>query len=148
MRLAKEQAEVGSSLFAQPRMGSAVPMETPQQPGSADASTFLGDQVEISPEERMLTAIARLEDELGTTDTTTLGDHLALLRRWYYRPEKQRHGVLMQQERGAWPVRKLVRAAARLAAPEPPQENSVPEEPESQIGPEATNTHDAVSERA
>lgn len=119
VRLAKEQAEVGSSLFAQPRMLAAVPIgSTPAEGGSAAQE---GAEVTISPEERMLAAITRLEEAPGAVDVATLGDYLAMLRRWYYRPEKQRIGVLMRPERDAWPVRKLVRAAAKLASPEPPQ---------------------------
>ena len=102
VRLAKEQSAVGSSLFAQPMMLAPVPLDgvTPE----ADAPA--------SAEERMLATIAHLEDETGAADTTELGDHLALLRRWYYRPEKQRAGAAFFRE--AWPVRRMVRAAAKL----------------------------------
>ncbi|GAA3759712.1 excinuclease ABC subunit C [Terriglobus aquaticus] len=118
VRLAKEQVEVGSSLFAQPRMMAAVALDAPGQHSEA-SSANAANAAELSPEERMLAVIAKLEDTAGASDTATLGDHLAMLRRWYYRPEKQRAGVLFQPERDAWPVRKLVRAAAKLAAPEP-----------------------------
>ncbi len=113
VRLAKEQSEVGSSLFAQPRMVHAV---TEKDPPSAVH--------EVSPEERMLQGISKLEGNSGAQDMATLGDHLALLRRWYYRPEKQRAGVLFQRERDAWPVRKMVRAAAKLAIPVSPNEGT------------------------
>ena len=72
------------------------------------------------PEQRLAAVIERLEDAPGAQDAATLGDHLALLRRWYYRPEKQRSGTLFQRERDAWPLRRMVYAAAKLAAPEPP----------------------------
>lgn len=106
VRLAKEQEEVGSSLFAQPMMLAPVALGAP----AADSA---------GPEERMLAAIARLEDGPGYSSTTELGDHLALLRRWYYRPEKQRGGAAFFRERDAWPVRQMVRAAAKLLAPAP-----------------------------
>ena len=109
VRLAKEQNEVGSSLFAQPMMLAAVPLD-----GGAEAAA---PAVAESAEERMLAAIARLEDGGAAADTTELGDHLALLRRWYYRPEKHRAGVAFFRERDAWPIRRMVRAAAKLAAP-------------------------------
>lgn len=126
VRLAKEQNEVGSSLFAQPMMLAAVPL--------GDGATPAEAAVAVSPEERMLTAIAKLEDGPGSGDTTELGDHLALLRRWYYRPEKQRGGVVFFHERDAWPVRKMVRAAAKLAAP--PQPESVTAMPPNETGKE------------
>lgn len=118
VRLAKEQNEVGSSLFAQPMMISAVPLEA--EPGTASAT------IAESAEERLLAAIARLEDGGAAGDTTELGDYLAMLRRWYYRPEKQREGAAFFRERDAWPVRRMVRAAAKLAAPPPATETPVP----------------------
>ena len=116
VRLAKEQHEVGSSLFAQPMMLAAVSMG-----GSAAADEAASNE---SPEERLLAAIAKLEDESPSSDTTRLGDHLALLRRGYYRPEKQRSGAVFFQERDAWPIRRMVRSAAKLAQPA-----AQPEEP-------------------
>lgn len=106
VRLAKEQEEVGSSLFAQPMMLAPVSL------GESTADT-------AGPNERMLAAIARLEDGPGYSSTTELGDHLALLRRWYYRPEKQRGGAAFFRERDAWPIRQMVRAAAKLLTPAP-----------------------------
>ena len=119
VRLAKEQAEVGSSLFAQPRMHAAVALDADKGNTATAETSSENGTLEVSPEERMLAAIARLEDGPGATDMSVLGDHLAMLRRWYYRPEKQRLGVLLRSERDTWPVRKLVRAAAKLAMPEP-----------------------------
>jgi hypothetical protein len=103
VRLAKEQAEVGSSLFAQPMMLAAVPSDGSSSGGSA--------------EERMLASITRLFDGGGARDMAEFGDQLSLLKRWYYRPEKQRVGAIFFPVRGEWPVRKLVRAAAKLVAP-------------------------------
>ncbi|MGI4755562.1 MAG: hypothetical protein ACRYGF_01795 [Janthinobacterium lividum] len=118
VRLAKEQTQVGSSLFAQPMMLAAVPL-----PGESTSEPIGNDVVmEASPEERMLAAIARLQDGSGSPDTNTLGDHLALLRRWYYRPEKQRSGTAFFHDGDAWPVRRMVRAAAKLAAPPTPED--------------------------
>lgn len=118
VRLAKEQNEVGSSLFAQPMMISAVPLGAE----SGAASSAIAE----SAEERLLAAIARLETGSPAKDTTELGDHLALLRRWYYRPEKQRAGQAFFRERDAWPVRRMIRAAAKLAAPPPAAEAPAP----------------------
>ncbi len=110
VRLAREQAEVGSSLFAQPMMLAAVPL------GGADSGAE-SSSTGASAEVRLLGAIGTLESLPGTDDPAVLGDQLAMLRRWYYRPEKQREGALFLQEKGSWAVRKIVRAAAKLLAP-------------------------------
>ena len=107
VRLAKEQAEVGSSLFAQPMMLAPVGLDGIDAQGTAENR---------SPEERMLAAVGKLEGGTGAADVAELGDQLALLRRWYYRPEKQRVGAIFFRERDAWPVRRIVRASAKLIA--------------------------------
>jgi len=55
-----------------------------------------------------------------SVDLATMSDHLSLFRRWYYRPEKQRAGevFLPNADRG-WPVRRILRGAARMAIGEP-----------------------------
>jgi hypothetical protein len=74
-----------------------------------------------SPEVRAATLIASLEASLSpSTDLATLSDHLSLLRRWYYRPEKQRAGeVFLLNVNGEWPIRRILRGAARMALGEP-----------------------------
>ena len=121
VRLAREQAQVGSSLFAQPMMLAAVPLQAEPETDSATTAPKR-DQGHPQPatpdegsaEERLLAAVSRLEDIPGADGVEVLGDHLAMLRRWYYRPEKQREGLLFQCEKDAWPVRKMVRAAAKM----------------------------------
>lgn len=110
VRAVKEQTSVGSSLFAQPLMLEAVP---------------LGEAMELtpveSPEVRAGGVIAALEEKASEpSDMSTLSDHLSLLRRWYYRPEKQRVGeVFFPKEDGSWPVRRILNGAARIALGEP-----------------------------
>jgi hypothetical protein len=120
VRLAKEQAEVGWSLFAQPMMLAPVPLEGEAVPGPGPAESAASRReaaaANASAEERMLAAIAALDEGTGADDMTELGDHLAMLKRWYYRPEKQRMGVIFFRERDSWPVRRMVRAAARICA--------------------------------
>jgi hypothetical protein len=49
-----------------------------------------------------------------------LSDHLSLFRRWYYRPEKQRAGeIFLPNADGVWPVRRILRGAARMVLGEP-----------------------------
>ncbi len=109
VRAVKEQTSVGSSLFAQPLMLQAIPLE-----GEASSTPE-------SPElraERVLEALA--ERARKTADTATLADHLSLLRRWYYRPEKSRIGeIFFPYADGNFPVRRILRGAARMALGEP-----------------------------
>ena len=111
VRAVKEQTSVGSSLFAQPLMLAAVPLAGEVE-GSVD-----------SPEERAARVLAALEARVkagGTNEVGRMSDHLSLLRRWYYKPEKQRVGeVFLPREDGSWPVRRILRGAARMVLGEP-----------------------------
>jgi excinuclease ABC subunit C len=111
VRAVREQTSVGSSLFAQPLMLQAVPLE-----GEPAA-----DSVANSPEDRAASALKLLEKKVGkSNDLTLLSDHLSLLRRWYYRPEKQRIGeIFFANEDGTWPIRKILRGAARVVIGDP-----------------------------
>ncbi len=109
VRAVKEQTSVGSSLFAQPLMLQAVPLG--------------GSPVEAagSPEMRAGEVLSRLATGGETTvDVDLISDHLSLLRRWYYRPEKQRAGeVFFPNPDGSWPVRRILRGAARMVLGDP-----------------------------
>jgi excinuclease ABC subunit C len=111
VRAVKEQTSVGSSLFAQPLMLQAVPLEG--EPAADSAAN--------SPEVRANHALTALEEKAGKpNDLALLSDHLSLLRRWYYRPEKQRVGeIFLPNEDGAWPIRRILRGAARMVLGEP-----------------------------
>jgi len=111
VRAVREQTSVGSSLFAQPLMLQAVPLE-----GDPAASSTAN-----SPEERAAHTLATLEQKAGKpSDLALLSDHLSLLRRWYYRPEKQRIGeIFFTNEDGTWPIRKILRGAARVVIGDP-----------------------------
>jgi hypothetical protein len=114
VRAVREQTAVGSSLFAQPLMLAAVPLE-----GESGSEEVRESGAVLSPEERVRVVIARLEErvrEAGAVQIEERGDYLSLLRRWYYRPEKQRAGaILFPNPDGEWPVRRLLNAAAREA---------------------------------
>jgi len=111
VRAVKEQTSVGSSLFAQPLMLQAVPLD----------GEPVADSTANSPEDRAAHAMEILEEKAGQpNDLALLSDHLSLLRRWYYRPEKQRTGELfLPNEDGTWPVRRILRGAARMVLGEP-----------------------------
>lgn len=125
VRAVREQTSVGSSLFAQPLMLQAVPLA-----GAAALTGAAAPAAAESPEARAQAVLATLDRAVAPVysdtarDTSMLSDHLSLFRRWYYRPEKQRQGeVLLPNPDGSWPVRKLLRAAARavLGDPKPMQ---------------------------
>jgi excinuclease ABC subunit C len=90
----------------------------------------------LNPEIRASTVVTSLEQQTSAhatgaaqPDLATLSDHLSLLRRWYYRPEKQRIGeVFFPKEDGSWPIRRILNAAARASLGEP---KPVPEAPRS-----------------
>jgi hypothetical protein len=109
VRAVKEQTSVGSSLFAQPLMLQAVPLNA-EPAAPAD-----------SPEERADRVLQALQGSTGDgADLLAMSDHLSLLRRWYYRPEKQRAGeVFLPNPDGSWPLRRILRGAARLALGDP-----------------------------
>jgi hypothetical protein len=111
VRAVREQTSVGSSLFAQPLMLQAVPLEG--EPAASGPTN--------SPEERASEALNKLEEKAGKpSDLALLSDHLSLLRRWYYRPEKQRIGeIFFANEDGTWPIRKILRGAARMVIGDP-----------------------------
>ncbi|MBB5341221.1 excinuclease ABC subunit C [Tunturiibacter gelidoferens] len=112
VRAVREQTSVGSSLFAQPLMLQAVPLG-----GESTASD--------SPENRAAYVLSLLEKRAEpSSDLALLSDHLSLLRRWYYRPEKQRNGEIFFPnedggDKGAWPIRKILRGAARMVLGDP-----------------------------
>ncbi len=140
VRAVREQTAVGSSLFAQPLMIAAVPLEG--ELGSPPVSELAGQQVGeagvlLSPEERARAVVERLEGRVqaaGVVDAEERGDFLALLRRWYYRPEKQRAGaILFPNPDGGWPLRRLLNAAAREALGPPREAAAVDREPAKEM---------------
>jgi len=125
VRAVKEQTSVGSSLFAQPLMLQAVPLPEPGTTGEPTPKS-----ASDSPELRAAAVLAKLTDRIPYTpsappDMALLSDHLSLLRRWYYRPEKQRTGEIFfpnsdaASPETAWPIRRILRGAARAVLGDP-----------------------------
>jgi excinuclease ABC subunit C len=106
VRAVREQTAVGSSLFAQPLMLAPVPLEPEAEPAPS-----------ITPEDRARAAIDSLSMRTESApDMAEFCDHLSLLRRWYYRPEKQRAGeVFLPNPDASWPIRRILNGAARVA---------------------------------
>jgi hypothetical protein len=68
-------------------------------------------------EARMEAVLAELEKGPETPSATVRQGHLALLKRWYYRPEVKREGdVCFPDEEGHWPIRSMLRSVGRVAA--------------------------------
>ena len=120
VRAVKEQTLVGSSLFAQPLMLQAVPLSSEEGVAVVDSPEVRAGQVLGELERRVDLTRVTGSRHAAPGDLARLGDHLSLFRRWYYRPEKQRAGeVFLPNAEGAWPVRRILRGAARLALGEP-----------------------------
>jgi hypothetical protein len=68
-------------------------------------------------EGRMEAALAELMEEKDLPNAVVRQGHLALLKRWYYRPEVKREGeVCFPDEDGRWPIKALLRGVGRVAA--------------------------------
>jgi hypothetical protein len=65
----------------------------------------------------METALAALAEPSQTPSSTLRQGHLALLKRWYYRPEARRTGeIFFPDPDGRWPVKAMLRGVGRVAA--------------------------------
>ncbi len=109
MRIQNEQSG-SSSLYAQPTAVEPV------------AETESRDQAVARPargvlEARMEEALAALTGNWAAPSATERQGHLALLKRWYYRPEARREGeIFFPDADGRWPVKAMLRGAGRVAA--------------------------------
>jgi excinuclease ABC subunit C len=125
MRIQNEQSG-SSSLFAQPMALEAVPENREQGTGNREQeggelgtgeSASARKAARTMLEARMESVLAELSDEADPPNATVRQGHLALLKRWYYRPETKRPGeIFFQDDEGAWPVRAMLRGVGRIAA--------------------------------
>lgn len=129
MRIQNEQSG-SSSLFAQPMALEPVPEEQgsgEQGFGIREHGTGGMNQGPETPatvkvprtllEARMEAVLEQLSEPMDQPNATVRQAHLALLKRWYYRPEVKREGeVVFPDEEGHWPLRALLRSAGRVAA--------------------------------
>ncbi len=115
MRIQNEQSG-SSSLFAQPMSVEAV-AEEEQGPANTETGPAGRKMVRTMLEGRMDGVLAALATGSGQTSATIRQGHLALLKRWYYRPEAKRAGeVFFPDAEGHWPLKALLRGAGRIAA--------------------------------
>jgi len=117
MRIQNEQSG-SSSLFAQPMAIEPVPEEPAAPPQSADQNLATPAKVPRTMlESRMEEVLQQLSAPTPAPSTTVRQAHLALLKRWYYRPEVKREGeVVFPYPGGHWTIRALLRAVGRVAA--------------------------------
>jgi hypothetical protein len=119
MRIQNEQSG-SSSLFAQPLALEPVPEEPEnreQGKGNRDQGTAARKQARTMLEARMEATLAELSTPASAPSATIRQGHLALLKRWYYRPEAKRSGeIFFPDAEGMWPVKALLRGVGRVAA--------------------------------
>jgi excinuclease UvrABC nuclease subunit len=111
MRIQNESSG-SSSLFAQPVALEPIP--------EADTGSAGQNQKKIPRgllESRMDAALATLSEPAGPPSATVRQGHLALLKRWYFRPEVRRPGeIFFPNEDGQWPIKALLRGVGRITA--------------------------------
>ena len=107
MRIQNEQSG-SSSLYAQPMAVQPVPEL--DSPAAAKASRDV-------LESRMEAALEALSAARSQPNSTIRQGHLALLTRWYYRPQQKRAGeICFQESDGKWPLKSMLRGIGRVAA--------------------------------
>jgi len=105
MRIQNEHSG-SKSLFAQPIALEPVP-EVSEKPEKTPRGLL---------ESRMETVLHSLSEEKAPSAARRQG-HLALLKRWYYRPEGKRPGeIFFPGPEGEWPIKALLRGVGRIAA--------------------------------
>ena len=130
MRIQNERSG-SSSLFAQPMALEALPEEagirdqgTGISSDSALEAVSTNEVIVVKPargvlEARLEAVLAELEKPASLLHAAAVArqGHLALLKRWYYRPEVRRVGeVFFPDAGGHWPVKAILRGVGRVAA--------------------------------
>jgi excinuclease UvrABC nuclease subunit len=120
MRIQNEQSG-SSSLYAQPMALEPVPEEAGSSDKAAnrDQGTGIRDQRALRNvlEARLEATLAVLESRQEPPNAAIRQGHLALLKRWYYRPEAKRPGeIIFPGQQGDWPLRSILRGIGRVAA--------------------------------
>ena len=107
MRIQNEQSG-SSSLYAQPMAIQPVPES--DSPAAAKVSR---DMLEA----RLEAALESLGASRTQPNSTIRQGHLALLTRWYYRPQQKRVGeICFRESEDKWPLKSMLRSIGRVAA--------------------------------
>ena len=107
--------------------GPSQAENAPEQPGVAAVSTPSELSSEALPrsvklarnllESRLEAVLTSLARSTSSATQTERQGHLALLKRWYYRPENRRTGeIFFPDSEGQWPSRPILRGIGRVAA--------------------------------
>jgi hypothetical protein len=143
MRIQNEQSG-STSLFAQPLAIEAIPEQTEirdqraengeQGTGSSEQGSGISSsraaeaqaatQAPVAPklargvlESRLEDALCALTQDKAAPTATIRQGHLALLKRWYYRPEARRAGeIFFPDPEERWPIKAILRGVGRMAA--------------------------------
>jgi excinuclease ABC subunit C len=85
-----------------------------KEPGTAEALAKIPRGL---LESRLEAALAELSAPSGPPSATARQGHLALLKRWYYRPEARRTGeIFFPDAEQRWPIKPILRGIGRVAA--------------------------------
>jgi hypothetical protein len=116
MRIQNEQSG-STSLFAQPMAIEPIP-EPPSPEAAPDPASAPPAKTPRSLlESRLEAALAALAAPGLPPSATLRQGHLALLKRWYYRPEVRRTGeIFFPDPAGQWPIKSILRGAGRVFA--------------------------------
>ena len=136
MRIQNEQSG-STSLFAHPMAIEPIPEDTGNRDqGTGISKSEMAAAESAAPEAsdearaalpakaargaletRMEGVLAALAKAPGTLSPTLRQGHLALLKRWYYRPEGRRVGeIFFADGEGRWPVKAMLRGVGRVFA--------------------------------
>lgn len=130
-----------SSLFAQPLALEPVPEERENReqgsgisPDNDESAISTNENLPAKPprgmlEARMEAILSELTLPSALPPAVVRQGHLALLKRWYYRPEVRRVGeIFFPNDEGHWPIKSLLRGVGRIAAKAimAPKDSSLP----------------------
>jgi hypothetical protein len=131
MRIQNEHSG-SSSLFAHPMaieaipeaengdQGSGVSPDSKLEDGEAIATSNPMAPVKLARgtlEARMEAVLAALSAPVEAPSATVRQGHLALVKRWYYRPEIRRAGeIFFLDSEGGWPIKSMLRGVGRVYA--------------------------------
>ena len=128
MRIQNEQSG-STSLFAQPMAIEPVVEETGVRDQGSGVSKSAPGEIDptLEPgrakvargmlESRLEGVLGLLAETSAAPSATVRQAHLALLKRWYYRPEAKRTGeIFFPDAERRWPLKAILRGAGRVAA--------------------------------
>ena len=97
--------------------GQAEDRKAPSSGRAGGANTVSARPARGMLEARLEAVLAELKSPVDVPSATVRQGHLALLKRWYYRPEVRRPGeIFFPDTEGAWPTKAILRGVGRVAA--------------------------------